>query len=342
MNKNEPALTSEPRNARENSIVVTGLGAEVLERAEQKIDVLPWLLTKKMRKFMGKQDMLAVVAAGRCLANAGLPAPAQEEADPARGERSRQTEREALEAFRRDRMGVYLSVGYIPFERGDIDGLAISSVDQNGEFSMERFGKDALLEVNPLLAFRCLPNMPIFHISLNFKIQGPYFIAYPGVGQFYLALEEALFALEDDRIDLALLGGVADQDNFLVAHHFKKSRNDNENFQPLDAGGFLCLERREAAKKRGAQALAILKDYRVSYQAPDFEGNPPIFRETLKLRGQENVPSLAGARETGDYRGPGSLPVLLQDLVAKGERGEFFHGARAMDGIEAESVWELL
>ena len=65
--------------------------------------------------------------------------------------------------------------------------------------------------------------MPAFHVSLNFDVQGPYLVTYPGPGQFYAALEEAFAALDRGAIDLALVGGVAHQRNVLVEHHFGRS-----------------------------------------------------------------------------------------------------------------------
>ena len=150
-----------------------------------------------MRKFMGRQDELAVIAAARAVAAAALP--------KALGERC----------------GLYLSVGFIPFEDADLAMLVDASTAE-GRFSMERFSTTAFRALSPLLTFRCLPNMPAFHVSLNLDVQGPYSVGYPGIGQFYLALEEAAAALDEGTIDLALVGGVADQDNVLVQHHFSR------------------------------------------------------------------------------------------------------------------------
>jgi 3-oxoacyl-(acyl-carrier-protein) synthase len=146
-------------------------------------EVLPFLKSRKMRKYMGKQDELAVIAAGEALRMSGIATPMLE-ADEAK-------------------TGVYLCVGYIPFERADIDALTSGSI-RDGEFSMECFSTVGIEQVNPLLTFRCLPNMPIFHVSLNFGLRGPYFVTYPGIGQLYLALELAATALRSGEIDCTL------------------------------------------------------------------------------------------------------------------------------------------
>ncbi len=274
-------------------IVVTGIGSVVISPASRspQPDVLPWLRSRKTRKFMGLQDQLAVIAAGLAAQKAGL------------------SENEL-----QHKTGVYLCVGYIPFEREDIEAIARNSI-LNGEFSMERFSTAGFDQVNPLLTFRCLPNMPIFHVSLNLGIQGPYFITYPGPGQFYLALEQACFALQSYQVDFALVGGVADQNNFLVQHHFSRTPGLS-HVNLIDAAGFLCLQ-------RYSESAAIrLHGLEIEY---DPNRNEP-FHERF------------GDSEFHSYLGPASLPVLLNDCK---EKGNVVHSLTTTDGIKARSDWEL-
>ncbi len=265
-----------------DSLVVTGLGA-----VTGPCDPVPYLKVRKQRKFMGVQDDLAVVAAGRALESAGLPR--------ALGERA----------------GLYMAVGYIPFERIDMDELLKGSVDERGAFSMARFSTVGYESVNPLLTFRCLSNMPAYHVSANFDVQGPYAVLYPGAGQFYLALEEARAALEAGLIDIALVAGVAHQKNFLVQHHF--ARLDPPADRLEDAAACLVLER---ASERSARAH--LRELTVAYEPH----NP--FEESLTTREAGADPSM----------GPASLPVALSRAT-----GVLRHELVARDGIRASSEW---
>lgn len=255
-------------------------------------EVLPWLKSRKMRKFMGKQDELAVVAAGRALRNAGA------------------------EVKDGSRIGVYLCVGYIPFERADIDAITAGSL-RDGRFSMEQFSTVGIEQVNPLLTFRCLPNMPAFHVSLNLGLRGPYFVTYPGIGQFYLALEAAASALRSGEIDQALVGGVADQRNFLVEYHFSRLPRPAA-FERRDAAAVLCLETRLHAEHRGAPTRAELLDFDVRYDPHDPLAAPPADFEDEAL-------------------GPASLACALHDAAG----GELTHAARTRDGFRAHSRWRL-
>ena len=191
-----------------------------------------WLKTRKMIKFMGKQDRLAVAAAALAAKQAGLS-------------------QETLQ----HRTGLYLVSGHIPFAEEDMLPLAQHSTDTAGAFSMELFSGVGLDQVNPLLTFRCLPNMPIFHVSYNLGIQGPSMTSFPGLGQFYQVLEQALWALHEDEIEVALVGAVADQNNFLVDYHW--SRVGAREPRP-DAAGFLVL-------RKGPDGLALLRDFSLAY-----------------------------------------------------------------------------
>lgn len=221
------------------SIVVTGIGVARGD-AKARDDVVPWLVSRKSRKYMGKQDELAVIAAGQALDAAGWT-PQQ-----------------------RQQASVYLTVGHIPFEQGDIEAIARHSVDAGGAFDMQRFAREGIEQVNPLLTFRCLPNMPAYHLSLNFDIRGRYVVGYPGIAQCYQALDQAALDLASGRCTRALLGAVADQCNFLVEFYFARSPARSA-LERTDAAACLCLEREADARDRGARVLARLADWRIDY-----------------------------------------------------------------------------
>jgi 3-oxoacyl-(acyl-carrier-protein) synthase len=275
-------------------------------------EALPFLKSRKTLKFMGKQDKLAVAAAGKALRQAAIPAEAS-----------------------RSGLGLYLAVGYIPFERADIEVLAGNSL-RAGAFSMDRFSHAALDQINPLLTFRCLPNMPLFHVSLNFGIQGPSFVTYPGAGQFYLALERAAKALRSGKVGHALVGGVADQENFLVDFHLGRSPATRA-WKARDAAAFLCLEKRSTAEARGAAIYMESLSLEIGYRAHDPFAAPPGAEETL-------------AWENGSYRadpesrhwGPASPVLLLRKGQGQAGGKELTHSLKTLDGFEAQSRWRVL
>lgn len=279
-------------------IVVTGAG-----QVTGACDVRPHLKNPKMRKFMGPQDALAVTAAARALEDAGL-------AGRGLGERA----------------GLFIGVGHLPFEQDDIDRLLEGSL-VDGAFSMTAFAEHGYHAVNPLVTFRCLSNMPAFHASVNFDIQGPYFVTYPEVGQAYAALDEACWALEDGRVDVALLVGVAHQKNFLVSQHARRVVPPADLARLEDAGGCLVLETEAGARARGARVRARLLERAASYDPvhPFEDARAPVERFTPAVP----LPGDLGAA---------SLTVG----VALAAPGRLEHAARARDGHAVSSVWEVL
>lgn len=294
-------------------LVVTGTGHSLSGRdaTSGSGDVTPWIKSRKTLKFMGKQDKLAVQAAGLALQTARVD-----------------------ETVLKRRTGLYVAVGFIPFEKEDIDPLAENSSDQ-GRFSMELFSTKAMPQVNPLLTFRCLSNMPAFHVSINFGMQGPYFVTYPGAGQFYVALQEAEDALSRGDIDVALVGAVADQDNFLVKYHL--NRLGSLCFEnPRDAAAFLVLEKRSPAVARGVTPVAEWNHLDASYQAPDLLSRIPRPSETLTFN-REPLP----LHQDG-FLGPAAFAYWLDQLHTQKRRGELLHEIGTFDGIHAASAWRLL
>ena len=298
-----------PKNHTNSTIVATGLGRFVVGEEADVCDPLPFLRVKKLRKYMGVQDDLAVVAASRAVTAAGLSASEL-------GERA----------------GLYWATGYIPFERRDLESLAVAATDhETNAFSMQRLSTTGFHAVNGLLTFQCLPNMPAFHISANLDLQGPYFVTYPGPGQWYVALEQACWALSNGDVDVALVGGVAYQNNALVRHHFERLDRPVQVTSLRDAAGCLVLERREHAESRGANVVAKLLDLNVTYQSFDPFVEEPSFREEV-------------TSDTGpvavEFTGPASLAVELNRLSGH-IRGAVRHRLQTRDGIVASSVWEI-
>jgi hypothetical protein len=166
-------------------------------------------------------------------------------------------------------------------------------------------------------------------------MRGPYFVTYPDAGEFYLALESAAAALESGEVEVALLGAVADQNNFLVAYHFCRMQGAREltDWEGVDASAFLCLERRDGAERRAAEVRAELLSLSVSYAAPDPAGEPRPFAEEVAFAGVK----IATVQPTA-----ASLPMSLSRAVGGGDRGEFVHQLSAAGGIEATSRWRVV
>ena len=284
-------------------IALTGAGHVLGEQA----DPTPFLKVRKSRKFMGPQDDLLVVAAGRAIAAAGL-------AGAPLGERA----------------GLYVAVGHIPFREEDIDPVLAASTDDRGDFDLRRFGAAGFLRAHPLLTFRCLPNMPAYHVSANFDVQGPYLVTYPGAGQLHAAIEEAVAAIDEGRVDVARVGAVAQQRNFLVEHHFARVDPPVPASALRDVAALIVLEAEGRARDRGARVLATLEAATSWYEPFD------VLHEGRAAR--ESVGGFASDADAGEL-GPARLPTALSIAAASGFRGVIRHALAGRDGVSAESRW---
>jgi hypothetical protein len=292
------------------AVLVSGLGWEISPDAWQYLignrpdpshlqlthdcDPTGYLGVPKTIKYMSKQDRLAVNASGKALEGAGHD----------------------LEKVK-DSCGLFMTVGYIPFKREEAERICHYS-QENHQFSMSRFSTEAYDSINPLLAFACLPNMPAYHLSANFNIQGEYFLTYPGAVQFYQVLSEAVQRLQNGDVERAIVGGVSDQCNFLVENHFQKF-HAGEEMRTADVAAFLILERMTPALTASRQARIKLLSLDTQYTKGD-----EVPEQTLpKFR-----------------LGPAELPMLL-NAFAHNQKGLFSHCCRS-ETHTFKSTWEVL
>ena len=302
-------IRSNPAEAKP-AVLVSGLGWEISPDAWQYLignrpdpldlqlahdcDPKRYLCVPKTIKFMSKQDHLAVNAAGQALESAALDLRKQ-----------------------KDSCGLFMTVGYIPFNREEAEKICRYSQD-NHQFSMFKFSTEAYDNINPLLAFACLPNMPAYHLSANFDIQGEYFLTYPGTAQFYLALSEAVQRLQNGDLKRAIVGGVSDQCNFLVENHFHKYYS-GKSIPAADVAAFMILERTTAARKGSRQVRINLLSLDTQYTKENLRPDdaPPKF-----------------------HLGAAELPMLL-NAFAHSQKGRFYHCCRS--GTHTfTSTWEVI
>jgi hypothetical protein len=183
---------------------------------------------------------------------------------------------------------------------------------------MSKFSTEAYDNINPLLAFACLPNMPAYHLSANFNIQGEYLITYPGTAQFYQVLSEAVERLQNGDLERAIVGGVADQCNFLVENHFHKCQA-GDAILSADVAAFMILERITPVRTASRQARIKL----------------------LSLDAQYTKGSLRPERSRPDFRlGPAELPLLLK-AFAHNQKGLFSHCCQT-ETRTLKSTWEVI
>jgi hypothetical protein len=265
------------------NVFLTGLGT-----SDAGEDPAPWLAQPKEAKYLSLQDRLAVVAAGRAAAG---------------------------HTFCAEKTGLFLAVGNLPFDPADITRVLEASLDEQGLFSLPRFTQTGWTRARPLLAFKCLPNLAAYHVSQALGIAGPCSVGYPGPGQLHGALQDATDALASGEIEVAVVGGVAAQRNWLVEHHHARLTPPVPPERLVDAAGFLVLTSRP-----DRPILARLTQLGAEYTPFD---------------PREHTPSWEEHPGDGLMRGPASLPLALSRHPLP-----LHHEVRGTDGVRCWSRWE--
>ncbi len=237
------------------------------------------LKDKKLFKFLSKQDALGLSAAGQAWSQAQI---------------------ERIDANYSERTGIYLCVGILPFEDGPLHTLYENS-KEGDHFSMKNFSNKAFPAMNPLLTFKCLPNMPLFHISNNFQITGRYFMTYPGIPEWFEVLKRAIDDLNEGVVEYAIVGAIADQQNFLVSHHLQRI-NHALAARAIDASSVLILS---AGQK--LTSFGKIEEVSVSYRPFD-----PLGQKELLIQSADDY-------QTDSFTGVAQASLFFTEALARTE-----------------------
>lgn len=123
-----------------------------------EIPVLKYLGNRKLVKYLNRETMAAIAAAG--MLNDTHPL------DP--------------------EIPCYYATGILEFEDYGLAGIAAGSRDAEGLFSHRRFIEHGIRGVSPLNQFKVLQNMPLSFVSINFGLRGDNAVVYSSAGSLLL------------------------------------------------------------------------------------------------------------------------------------------------------------
>ncbi|MFB3066349.1 MAG: beta-ketoacyl synthase [Planctomycetota bacterium] len=230
----------------------------------------PFLKNPKSLKIMGNNIRLGVAAAFMAMDQSGLrgspPAP--------------------------ERFGVVMGSGMVPSDLEELGAAVGASLDEQGEFSVPRFGAEGHKQLFPLWLLKHLPNMVAAHISIENNAQGPNNTIVTACSASTQAIGEAFRIVQRGDADVMLAGGADSRVDplSLVAYSLlgavsAADRPPAEVSRPFDRGrdGFvlgegaavLVLESEEHARARGANILAEVTGYGSSFDAYAVTGPEP-------------------------------------------------------------------
>ncbi len=226
------------------------IGATVKDFSAEK-----YITQRKALKVMARDIQLAVAASSLALDDAGV---------------------KTLE-LNRGRFGVIVGSGVLNHELDELAYCVQSSVGENGQLDLKKFGEEGLSALFPLWLLKYLPNMPACHISILFDLQGPNNTITTGASSGLQAVGEAYRIIERGGADMMLAGGAESKVNPVGLSQYKilgvlsESADPKKACKPFDAepdglvvgegAGFLVLEDLEHAKKRNAKIYAEITGF---------------------------------------------------------------------------------
>ncbi|MCG3178864.1 MAG: 3-oxoacyl-[acyl-carrier-protein] synthase 2 [Phycisphaerae bacterium] len=272
---------------------------------------------RKATKVMARDIELAVGAADLAVRDSGLTTLGVE----GTGER-----------VPADRMSTNIGAGLICADLNELAEAVCSVVDENGQFSINRWGSEGMQRLTPLWLLKYLPNMLSCHVSIIHGSKGPSNAITCAEASSLLSIGEAVRIIARDNADVALAGGAENKMHPMglmrecLLGHLTTTHNDDPaaGCRPFDrdsdgtviaeAGGCVVLEELSHATARSARIYAevagcgfTFSPYRMADPEPHGAGVADAI-----------AAALADARMTPDDLDlivPQALGVPVQDLA---------------------------
>jgi 3-oxoacyl-[acyl-carrier-protein] synthase II len=240
---------------------------------------------RKSAKVMARDISIAVVCAYGAVRDAGLITKCIVDRGEATGAPNVESER----------LGANIGAGLICADLGELAGALATAVDEQGGFSLARWGGDGMSNLTPLWLLKFLPNMLACHVTIVHGARAPSNTITCAEASSHLAVGEAFRTIARGDADVCLCGGAESKVNpMAMARPILWSRlatdaneDPGQGSRPFGArrsgmvasegGGLLILESLEHARRRGARVYAEVLGFGAgtdgtSWSTPDPKG----------------------------------------------------------------------
>ena len=222
---------------------------------------------RKAVKVMARDIQLAVAAADTAVRDAGLKTKGIDgdgyEIEPAR-------------------LGCNIGAGLISCDLTEMAGAVQYAMDEQGRFSIEKWGEEGMTHLTPLWLLKYLPNMLACHVTIVHDAQGPSNTITCAEASSHLAVGEAFGTIARGAATACLCGGVESKINPMslmrqtLFERLTTQSNDDPPaaVRPFDAsasgtvvsegGGVLVLEDLDVQNQADGSLLRELENVEVS------------------------------------------------------------------------------
>jgi 3-oxoacyl-[acyl-carrier-protein] synthase II len=278
---------------------------------------------RKAAKVMSRDIELAVGAAAAAIAEAGLT--------------TRGTDPDAAPTLPPARVGCHIGAGLIAADVDELTAALVSSVGDDGAFSLARWGEAGMQNLTPLWMLKYLPNMLACHVTIIHDCQGPSNTITCAEASSGLSIGESMRVIERGDADCCLSGGAesklnpmgllrqefagrvaaasADVDPATIVRPFA---DDAAGSVVGEGGGILVLEAESSAHARGVRIHAEIAGFGAAHAAA-FDGAGM----DLDPAGEEISAAIEAALEDA------GVPASQVDAIAP-----YGSGIAAVDAVE--------
>lgn len=209
---------------------------------------------RKATKVMARDIELAVAAADLAARDAGL--------------RTKGTDPDADSSYPSIRVGAHIGAGLIAAQLEELTAALVRAREEDGNFTMAKWGSEGMTHLTPLWLLKYLPNMLACHVTIIHDTQGPSNTVTCGEASALLSVGESLRVIQRDAADMCFCGGGDSKINPMgyLRQHYAGLLNARDNDRPQQAvrpfdkdaagtvcgegGGIVCLESFDTHQQR--------------------------------------------------------------------------------------------
>ena len=322
---------------------------------------------RKSTKVMARDIALAVIAAYQAVKDAGLKTKCLIDRQEVEGPPNVDS----------TRLGANIGAGLLCADLQELAGALASAVDENGVFSLKKWGAEGMENLTPLWLLKFLPNMLGCHVTIVHDCQAASNTITCADASSHLAIGEAFRGIARGNMDVCLCGGAESKINPMgLARQQLLGRlttgcdeqperacrpfgAERTGLVPGEGGGLLVLEALEHAQARGARIYAEMVGFGASCNTHDWLTPDPEGRGiALAIRNALNDASIVPERiellgtfgpgtvehDASEYRGLeaifGERCRALPAIATKGALGHNGAGSGAIDvAVTAMSLY---
>lgn len=295
----------------------------------REFDAGEYFPENKILRLMNRDAQMAVVAARLAMEDAAI---------------------RSGETYPSEDIALFGSTGMASMSVEEISRVIKHAANDDGSFSLERFGSIALRRVRPILSFRILANMPICFVSIFENIKGPNAVYTPWEGQGAQAISAGFRAIRRGDVPCALVGGCdvkCLELSFVSLQQlgvFESWKQYGSGSVPGEGAAFLVLEEETAAAKRGKWPYALVRDHIIESTSGMSQSEDIEYSIISQLKRPDAAPIVVGAGdgnssvETSETRALEHAHLECRDLLRpKSNIGDLFAAAAPVQvGLAAQ------